>query len=180
MNGNASAVPPVSQQMLECFPGLPLPCASCWWPELGSVVPALSWPCLPAPGVPAWQSCHSGVLVWFQRSGTPSPSWRCFATWASVLEPKLNCTDGSAAANRTQCNEFLIIGTRVPFWLPSSQMQDEAIHSDHNSAGPGWERAYFARCPPWSCAPVWSLCSQGQESCWLCHQERDDTAVQSR
>lgn len=29
-------------------------------------------------------------------------------------------------------------GTHVPFWLPSSQMQDEAIHDYHNSNGPGW------------------------------------------
>lgn len=119
------AVSPVSQQMLEHFPGLSLPCDSCWWLESGSVVITLSWQCLPAPGgpsmavLPLW---NTGMVseVWDSRSflrgavpGTTRPCCR-----ARVLV----CHFGSSPSVQTElhwwlcfpsflCN-FLVLGKK--------------------------------------------------------------------
>lgn len=101
-----SAVSPVSQQMLECFQDWP--CRdSCWWPS--RAVSSSHWAGSASllQVSPAWQCCRSAMLAWFQGCGTPGPSsgvlclallghaaepgcW--FATWAAVLQSKLNCS----------------------------------------------------------------------------------------
>lgn len=77
---------------------------------------------------PARQCCHSGILAWFQRCGTPSPSsevlclvllghvaepacW--FAPSAAVLQSKLNCTDDCAFPH--SCVIFWSLGRSL--WL---------------------------------------------------------------
>lgn len=122
------AVSPVSQQMLEHFPGLSLPFDSCWWLESGSVVITLSWQCLPAPGgpsmavLPLW---NTGMVseVWdsqsFLRGAVPGAARPCaepgcwFATLAAVLQSKLNCIDDSAFPH--SCVIFWSLGRSM--WL---------------------------------------------------------------
>lgn len=65
------AVSPVSRQMLECFPGLSLPCESCWSRAVLSWLWAGSASLLQVS--PAWQCCHS-VTRWLQRCGSSNPS----------------------------------------------------------------------------------------------------------